>query len=564
MLRGLGVIYLMAFGSFWVQVMGLIGSHGIVPVALMAKRWGVLSFGSVWRLPTLMWFSTADWMLHAVCAAGCVLAVVLMAGRAALACTIGLWVLWLSIVNAGGVFLSYQWDVLLLEAGFLLIFLSPVRWRLSVPGADAARPSRVKIWLVRWLVFRLIFSSGVVKLTSGDPTWRDFSAMSYHYWTQPIPNRVAWWMSQLPGWVHQLEVGAMFCVELIVPWLILTPVIGLAVRFDRWGAELPRPLWWAVAVVLDFRVAHAVAFTAISGLMLMIAATGNYCFFNWLTILLCVSLLDDGQLRAIGRGVRRVWRAVTRRSAPDVAIRPVAARFAPTAALAREMTAIDHVYRRAAVIPVAFVVAMMSTVIMLDTLRVAPRYFSRSEVEAMAARRQIDLPEDQVVPYGFFYWPTRVTMGMREAGAFHVVNGYGLFAVMTTSRPELIVQGSDDGRTWRDYEFAYKAGDTRRAPPFVAPHQPRLDWQMWFEALNAERGGDPHYWFHLLLQRLLTGDEQVTGLLAEDPFAGAPPRYVRAVLYQYEFTRWGDGDAGEGWWRRERQRVYLGPISMRP
>ena len=113
------------------------------------------------------------------------------------------------------------------------------------------------------------------------------------------------------------------------------------------------------------------------------------------------------------------------------------------------------------------------------------------------------------------------------------VNTYGLFAVMTTTRPEIIIEGSDDGIEWKAYEFAYKPGDLHRRPPWVAPHQPRLDWQMWFAALSSY---DAEPWFQRFCRRLLEGSPDVLRLLAYDPFAGRPPRYVRATLYRYRFS----------------------------
>ena len=122
---------------------------------------------------------------------------------------------------------------------------------------------------------------------------------------------------------------------------------------------------------------------------------------------------------------------------------------------------------------------------------------------------------------------------MRLAAPFGIVNTYGLFAVMTTNRPEIIVQGSNDGRTWLDYEFKYKPGDLRRAARWVAPYQPRLDWQMWFAALSGPQGAS---WFDNFVVRLLQGSPEVRGLLGKDPFARIAPKYVRALLFNYGFT----------------------------
>src|SRR5262249_20315814 len=140
-------------------------------------------------------------------------------------------------------------------------------------------------------------------------------------------------------------------------------------------------------------------------------------------------------------------------------------------------------------------------------------------------------------------------------------NSYGLFARMTTVRNEVIVEGSNDGETWLPYEFRWKPGDVRRRPAFVAPHQPRLDWQMWFAALTSYRA-HPQQWFARFLARLLEGSPSVRALLASDPFPDAPPRFVRAELYEYHFTSWESGHASGAWWRREHRGSYAPAVSL--
>jgi hypothetical protein len=155
-------------------------------------------------------------------------------------------------------------------------------------------------------------------------------------------------------------------------------------------------------------------------------------------------------------------------------------------------------------------------------------------------------------------FPRPVVSLARAIAPFRSVNTYGLFSVMTTSRPEIELQGSDDRVTWRPYEFRWKPGDVKRRPPFVAPHQPRLDWQMWFAALDsAERNP----WILALVARLLEGSPPVLRLLRADPFGGRPPRYIRAVLYDYHFTDAATRRATGAWWRREETGFYLPVIS---
>jgi lipase maturation factor 1 len=168
-LRLLGSVYFVAFASFGVQAPGLIGAHGILPLAdYFAALRQAAGTAAYWNAPSVLWFHPGDGAIRAVWLVGCAAALVAVAGRwqrAALAVCL---VLWLSLCSAGQEFLSFQWDVLLLEAGFLALF---------------ADTSPVRVWLFRWLIFRLMFWSGAAKLLSGDPTWRGLTALQYHYVT---------------------------------------------------------------------------------------------------------------------------------------------------------------------------------------------------------------------------------------------------------------------------------------------------------------------------------------------------------------------------------------------
>jgi lipase maturation factor 1 len=130
---------------------------------------------------------------------------------------------------------------------------------------------------------------------------------------------------------------------------------------------------------------------------------------------------------------------------------------------------------------------------------------------------------------------------------------------MTTDRCEIVIQGSADGIQWLPYEFKWNPGNVKRAPAWCAPHQPRLDWQMWFAALDAPRGNT---WFVALVYRLLQGSPQVTGLLANNPFQDTAPRYIRAIFYRYRFTTADERRRTGAWWIREELREYLPTVSL--
>ncbi len=389
-----------------------------------------------WNIPTLLWLYPSDAAMKALWLTGCLWALIAVAGRWQRPAMAVCLVLWLSLCSIGQDFYSFQWDILLSEAGFLAIF---------------ANQAKLRIWLFRWLLFRLMFFSGAVKLLSADVAWRSFTALTYHYYTQPLPTPLAWYMQQAPGWFQTASVGFLFLVELVVPFLFFAPR-----RFRHMAA------WFTIV------------------LQVLILLTGNYTFFNFLTIALCTWLFiePDPNLRS--------YKGVT--------------------------------------IGVAAVIAVLSGLICLQLF---------------------DAP-----------MPPGGNAILRAADPFRIVNSYGLFAIMTTSRTEIIVEGSNDGVTWRDYEFPYKPGNVYRRPPIVAPFQPRLDWQMWFAALGNYQN---NRWFVDFMLRLLQGESSVLRLLSYNPFPQAPPKYVRALTYSYTFTHFGD----RAWWAREQTGTYLPAVSLR-
>ena len=469
-LRLVGFVYFIAFLSLWVQIEGLIGSRGILPIVdflpFLSQRLGDFAW---LRFPTLCWLSPADWVLHALCAGSVAVSCLLMIGYAPALCLALLWVAYLSLFTAGRVFLSFQWDILLLETGFLAIWWAPLNLRARLVWNS--EPSRLVLWLWRWLVFRFMLSSGMVKLLSGDPAWRDFSALGYHYFTQPLPTWTSWYVHQLPDWFHAVSVAGMFGVELIAPFAIF-------------GSRSVRLVGAAI----------------LASLQIGIALTGNYGFFNLLTVILCLTLLDDQLLQRIPR------------------------LSGPTASGAKPG------WPRWLVAPIGIILLTLSAMQMSYTLR---------------------LPID---------WPAPLTSARRHLQPFCLTSGYGLFAVMTTTRPEVIVEGSMDGESWLPYEFDWKPGSLNRSPGFVAPHMPRLDWQMWFAALRSYERAK---WVSNFLVRLLQGSSSVLELMSDNPFPNAPPRYVRTRLYDYRFTslrqRWESGD----WWRREFVGEYSPVVSLR-
>jgi predicted DCC family thiol-disulfide oxidoreductase YuxK len=453
--RALAVLFLIAFLSFGVQVRGLIGSQGILPAGsyLEAVRNEV---GASWftDAPTLFWWWHGDGALQAACWMGAALAAICAAGIFQRTIFAALFVLYLSLVTAGQIFMGYQWDFLLLETGFLAIFLTP-----SLP----------RVWLCQWLLFRLMFESGCVKLLSHDRTWANLTALSYHYETQPLPTPLAWYAEQLPMWVQKASTVSVFAIELAAPLLIFGP-----------------------------RRLKQIAAAAFVSLQMLIMLTGNYTCFNLLAMTLCLTLLDDcfwgGFLARFRRGT--------------IAAGSRASRILSAALL-------------------GFVLAAGGTQLAVMFSAPVPGA-AKGLVETLA-------------PFG-------------------IINSYGLFATMTTVRIEIEVQGSNDGENWQTYTFPYKPGDPARAPRWVAPHQPRLDWQMWFAALGNYRENP---WFGNFMVRLLSASPDVLRLLERDPFHGLRPKYVQAIAWEYHFSDISSRERDHIWWRRERKGAYFPPASLR-
>lgn len=478
LLRGLGLIYLAAFGSLAVQLDGLIGSRGILPAAEYLDRVGQVlgpGAGTYWQVPTLLWFNASDRALHAICWGGVGLSLLLVAGILPGVCLVLLWLFYLSLTVVGQVFLSFQWDTLLLESGLLALLLTPWGWSL---GRADDEPWPFAVWLVRWLVFRLMFQSGVVKLTAGDPVWLSWRALEYHYQTQPLPTWTSWYIHQMPAWYHKMSVGLMFYAELISPFFIFGP-----------------------------RILRRIAFLSLVMLQVLILTTGNYGFFNLLAIVLCYSVLDDRDLAG--------WRP--RKGETE------SVEIAPGPDWPRGWSRPRRIF-------VGIVGGILVAVTGAQTL------------ETVWPRTAIPIPIQMIA---------QVIEPLRSA------NSYGLFRVMTTERPEITVEGSDDGETWKPYRFKWKPCEPDRRPQFVAPHMPRLDWQMWFAALGGDCRNEP--WFLRFEQRLLEGTPEVLALLREVPFRDRPPRYLRARLSLYAFTRWGERD----WWHIEDAGLYCPPMGRR-
>jgi predicted DCC family thiol-disulfide oxidoreductase YuxK len=452
--RALSFLYLIAFASFGMQARGLIGSQGILPLrSYFESALGQLGSSTLWRIPTLFWWAPEDFAILSIAWGGVALSAFSLLARPFSKWQRMIFVLLfayhLSIVSAGQTFYLFQWDLLLLECGFLAIFI---------------RPTGMRNWLFRWLLFRFMLEAGVVKLSSGDPAWRNLTALSFHYQTQPLPTVIAWLIYKAPLWFHRTCTFVTLAIELALPICIFLP-----------------------------RRAKQLAGIGFLLLQVLIFLTGNYNIFNLLTMAMCLFLFDDAALKRF------------RKAAPETAPR---AAFAITALLATLLLTVS-----------------------------AAQLIGMAGVEIPAVAEYADI----TAPFG-------------------IVNEYGLFAVMTTKRPEIEVEGTLDGTNWKPYTFRYKPGPLNRMPGWIAPFQPRLDWQMWFAALGSYRENP---WFVRFLICLLEGSKPVLALLDGDPFDGQRPIRVRATIYEYRFTTFSEWRATGNWWVRERIGDYFPPIGLK-
>lgn len=452
----LGFIYFAAFGAFLFQIRGLIGKEGILPVENFLD-WIKMRAGkrAYYVVPTLFWVNCSDKALMSVVSLGTFFSLLLLFNICPLIMLLLLFPLYLSIISVGQDFLSFGWEMFLMEitANAILLNMTP-------------SPNPL-VWIsLNLLLFRFHFQGGIVKLLSRDPNWRNLTACAYHYLSQPIPNVVAWYVHKLPLWFHKLSTLFMFIVEMVVAFGIFVP--SQEVRLF--------------------------VFIAFAGLQFMIWATGNFSYLNHLTIVFSIILVSDAYL------------------APIFGAPPTPE---PT--------------------PLILEGLVMLGGAILVTLQL------------------MSLWNHLIFPNPVF------TKLLAKVQPFHIINRYGIFAVMTTKRYEVVVEGSEDGVLWKEYGFYYKPSEITRRPRRISPYQPRIDWQIWFLPFSRY---EEEEWFQNFMTHLLLGTPHVLKLLRHNPFPDKPPRYVRALFYDYEYSNWDEKRSGI-WWRRALVRPFSPTLALR-
>ncbi len=539
-LRALGLVYFSAFFALFFQILGLIGSGGILPVHDLLAAVRPLG-GQRFRLvPSLFWWHSSDHALVVFVWVGLITSVLAVANILPRAALLVCWLCFLSFVVTAQDFSQYQSDGMLLEAGFLALFIAPAGFR---PGwGRRSLASRAAIFLLLWEWFRIYFESGVVKLSSGDPTWRNLTAMYEYYQNGPLPTWVGWYLQHLPFWFHRLTAAATLVLELLLVFL----------------AFLPRR--WRIA-----------CFVVVSFWQIGVIATANYAFLNYLVLILGIPLLDD---RALIRFVPAGWRTGL---TPGSTANLLHADDLPPADSAAQPSALRQFLAKRRLI------AEHGTVLSAPPTQQAPqaqpqvlpppsarpglhrhpREVIRALRIALTAVSLTWIAYATLVPLLAMFWPSvplpRAPLAAIEP--FRVANSYGLFANMTPHRFEIEFQGSDDGVTWTAYPFRYKPQDVNTRPRIYAPYQPRFDWNLWFASLTTWQQAPIVPRTEI---RLLEGSAQTLGLFAGNPFPRHPPRFVRAVLWQYWFSTSATKRADGAWWRRELLGTYAPTITRQP
>ncbi|RRO18255.1 lipase maturation factor family protein [Saccharopolyspora rhizosphaerae] len=436
------LVYLIGFVSFLRQFPGLLGSDGLTPVARFVER---VPFR---RAPSLFHFRSSDRWLAGVGWAGVVVSLLAQVADLApvwawLLLWALLWVLYSSIVNVGQVWYGFGWESLLLETGFLVIFLGPAH----------VAPPVVVVWLLCWLLFRVEFGAGLIKLR-GDSCWRDLTALHYHHETQPVPGPLSRFFHWLPRPLHKVEVVANHGTQLVVPFLLF----------------FPQPVATVAALI-------------IIATQLWLMLSGNFAWLNLLTTTLAFAAISTSPV-----------------TLPDP--------------------------------PGWFAVLVLAVTALFVVLA---------------------------------YWPVRNMLGKsqvmnRSFNRLHLGNTYGAFGSITRVRYEVVVQGANDpDGPWREYEFKVKPGDPARRPPQVAPYHLRLDWLMWFVAINPSYGST---WLPRFLRALLRNEPQVLALLRHNPFPDAPPKLVKADLYRYRFTTRRELRETGNYWVRSWASDLVPPLTL--
>jgi lipase maturation factor 1 len=499
-LRALALIYFSAFYSLLRQVCGLIGPDGVLP----AHQY--LSAVHHALGPLRFWYAPSLYWLSSSNAA--IMAFCWIGLVASIVALLNLWPR-LSFFICFVCYLSFvaaAGEFSSYQSDGMLLEAGFLALFFSPaglrPGLGAnSPPSRASYFLLQWEWFRIYFESGIIKLLSGDPEWRHLTAMDEYYQNGPLPTWIGWYAQHLPHWFHVASAGATLVMEIGVVTLMFLPRRARLICFF-----IVTP--WEIGVIL----------------------TANYTFLNYLVLSLGILLLDDGYLR-------RFVPAWLRSSAHELET-PEPQEEEPQLSILASAEPETH--------PVP---AKLSH---LQSIKFAIATVTLTLIAYVTTAQLILMPfPDLPLPV------SPITL----LDPFRIANRYGLFAVMTRGRYEIEFQGSNDGQNWTPYPYRYKPQALNQPPGIYAPYQPRFDWNLWFCSLADWQQ------YHIVPrteEQLLTNSRDVLHLFAANPFPAAPPKYIRAVLWQYWFTSMKEKHDTGNWWKRQLVGLYAPTITLEP
>jgi hypothetical protein len=522
-LRLLGVVYVFAFLGIVLQGLPLLGAHGLTPAAAYVD--GLHNTGmTFWDVPSLFMLGASDTALRAWAVVGLVLAAALALGYANLPSLAALWLLYGSYERIGQLWWGFGWEIQLLETTVIAACLVHP-WDPRPLRAPAPPP--LAIVLMRWLAFRIMLGAGLIKLR-GDACWTDLTCLDAHFETQPIPNPLSPWFHHLPHAVHAVGVVFNHIVEVGLPWFAFGP---------RW----PR----------------LVAAFGMAGFQIVLIASGNLAFLNWLTLIPALALFDDDLLVRLVPPRLRAW--LRRRMAAPVRDRKqlLVGFGAALAAIGLWRLVLDGLGATTQVVLgcVAIAAAVVAvrrrpSLVASPGIAIDGHHLLVACIAALVAVKSIPVIANLASHHQAMN---------RSYDRLALVNTYGAFGSVGMVRNEIVIEGTrdpdPDTARWAAYELPCKPGDVARRPCLLGPYHLRLDWLIWFAAMYDEPR-DP--WVLHVVWKLLDGDTTIRELLAVDPFDGAAPRFVRIRRFVYHLEPY----RSPTWWTRDHEQLWLRPLAL--
>jgi len=522
-LRLLGVVYLFAFLGIVFQGLPLLGEHGLTPVHTYVERLHAANM-TFWDVPSLFMLDASDAALRGWAIVGVVLSAALLLGYANLPSMLVLWVIYGSYERVGQTWWGFGWEIQLLETTLLAACLVHL-WDPRPVKAPA--PHGLAIVLMRWLVFRIMLGAGLIKLR-GDACWTELTCLDAHFETQPIPNPLSPFFHHLPHVV--LATGVLFnhVVEVVLPWFVFGP------RFLR-----------------------LVAAVGMASFQIVLIASGNLAFLNWLTLIPVLAVFDDDFL---------IWLVPKRFRERLKAKRSVRPQDGKQLALAFGIALLAVILWQPFYSSHAASTEVILGIIAIGGATCAALYWRDKLV---SAGHRLDGQLLLIAAFAALVMVKSCTVIGNLASSKHqlmnssfdrlaLVNTYGAFGSVDMVRHELVIEGTMDAdidhAEWRAYELPCKPGDLHRRPCLLGPYHRRLDWLIWFSAMEDEPR-DP--WLLHLVWKLLDGDSTIRQLIAVDPFDGKAPRFVRIRRFVYHLEPY----SSDTWWTRDSEELWLPPIA---